>query len=100
MTADLHPVQEAQALLSDVRMEGVGFSIGAPSPPFSVAGLHGPVSLCYQVRGGAMWLEVETSSHGQFPNLDCRSFSDTLHRWVNFDDRASSQPDEYRRVRI
>jgi AraC-like DNA-binding protein len=58
---DLHLAPEAQILLSDIRMDGVGFSIGAPRSPFCVAGLHGPVSLCYQVRGGPMWLEVETS---------------------------------------
>lgn len=60
--ADIHPLAaEAQVLLSDVRMDGVGFSIAAPRLPFCVAGLHGPVSLCYQVRGGPLWLEVETS---------------------------------------
>ena len=61
MADDLRLAQEAQILLSDVRMDGVGFSIGAPRSPFCVAGLHGPVSLCYQVRGGPIWLEVETS---------------------------------------
>jgi AraC-like DNA-binding protein len=52
---------ETQVLLSDIRMDGVGFSLAAPRAPFCVAGLHGPVSLCYQVRGGPIWLEVETS---------------------------------------
>jgi AraC-like DNA-binding protein len=61
VTQPLNPEQEAQVLLSDIRMDGVGFSIGAPVVPFSVAGLQGPVSLCYQVRGGDIWLEVETS---------------------------------------
>jgi AraC-like DNA-binding protein len=48
-------------------MDGVGFSIGAPRSPFCVAGLHGPVSLCYQVRGGPIWLEVETSRRACAP---------------------------------
>jgi len=61
VTDDLHLAQEAQVLLSDIRMDGVGFSIGAPRSPFCVAGLHGPVSLCYQVRGAPIWLEVETA---------------------------------------
>jgi AraC-like DNA-binding protein len=53
--------RETQVLLSDIRMDGVGFSIAAPRQPFCVTGLHGPVSLCYQARGGPIWLEVETS---------------------------------------
>jgi AraC-like DNA-binding protein len=60
MNADPIPAQ-AQVLLNDIRMDGVGFSVGAPQLPFCVAGLHGPVSLCYQVRGGPLWLEVAAS---------------------------------------
>ena len=51
---------EAQILLADIRVDGVGFSVASLVPPFCVGGLTGPVSLCYVVRGAALWLEVET----------------------------------------
>jgi AraC-like DNA-binding protein len=60
MAEDPPADQEAQVLLTDIRMDGVGFSEAALAPPFCVAGLSGPVSLCYVVRGGPVWLEVET----------------------------------------
>jgi AraC-like DNA-binding protein len=52
---------EAQLRLADIRVDGVGFSAAPLTPPFCVSGLTGPVSLCYVVRGAALWLEVETS---------------------------------------
>jgi AraC-like DNA-binding protein len=58
--------QEAQVLLTDIRMDGVSFSSASMTPPFCVAGLSGPVSLCYVVRGGPVWLEVDTSGREIF----------------------------------
>ncbi len=43
-------------------MEGVGFSVAALSPPFCYAGLSGPVSLCYVVKSGPVWLEVDSTA--------------------------------------
>lgn len=60
MADDAQADQEAQVLLTDIRMDGVGFSAASLTPPFCVAGLSGPVSLCYVVRGGPVWLEVDT----------------------------------------
>jgi AraC-like DNA-binding protein len=41
-------------------MDGVGFSSASLPTHFCVAGLGGPLSLCYLVRGEAIWLEVES----------------------------------------
>jgi len=60
MTEDAPADQEAQVLLTDIRMDGVSFSSASMTAPFCAAGLSGPVSLCYVVRGGPVWLEVET----------------------------------------
>jgi AraC-like DNA-binding protein len=51
---------EAQVLLADIRMDGVGFSSASLPASFCVGGVSGPVSLCYVVRGGPIWLEVES----------------------------------------
>src|SRR5579872_4200298 len=57
-----HPIDPAaQILLADIRIDGAGFSIASLDPPFCVSGVAGPVSLCYVVRGAAVWLEVETA---------------------------------------
>jgi AraC family transcriptional regulator, alkane utilization regulator len=50
----------AVVLVADIRMEGVWFSVARPSPPFCHAGLAGPLSLCYLLRRGDLWLEVES----------------------------------------
>ena len=50
---------EAQVLLTDIRMDGVGFSIAALREPFCMSGVTGPVSLCYVVGKRPIWLEVE-----------------------------------------
>jgi AraC-like DNA-binding protein len=52
---------EAQLLLADIRMDGVGFSSAGLGRPFCVRGVSGPVSLCYLIRGDAVWLEVEST---------------------------------------
>jgi AraC-like DNA-binding protein len=62
MAEDAPADQEAQVLLTDIRMDGVSFSAASLTAPFCVAGLGGPVSLCYVVRGGPVWLEVDASS--------------------------------------
>ena len=56
-------IGETQVLLTDIRMDGVNFSAGSLRPPFSVSGLTGPLSLCYFVRKGTVWLEVEAPHH-------------------------------------
>lgn len=53
--------RDGQILLSDIRMDGVGFSTTRLVPPFCRGGVSGPVSLCYVVRGAAVWLRVETA---------------------------------------
>jgi len=53
--------RDGQILLSDIRMDGVGFSTTCLIPPFCRGGVSGPVSLCYVVRGAAVWLRVETA---------------------------------------
>jgi AraC family transcriptional regulator, alkane utilization regulator len=50
-------------LIPDIRMDGVGFSVASLKPPFCVSGLTGPVSICYVVRNGPVWLEVEVPRH-------------------------------------
>jgi AraC-like DNA-binding protein len=50
---------EAQIAFVDIRMDGVGFSVAQPGSNFVMSGLTGPVSLCYLVRRGAPWLEVQ-----------------------------------------
>jgi AraC-like DNA-binding protein len=60
MAEDAAADQEAQVLLTDIRMDGVSFSSACLKPPFCAAGLSGPVSLCYVVRGGPLWLETDT----------------------------------------
>ena len=57
---------EAQVLLADIRMDGVGFSSAALPARFCVSGLSGPVSLCYVVRGDRIWLEVESTPRKVF----------------------------------
>jgi AraC-like DNA-binding protein len=44
-------------------MDGVGFSAASLATHFCVGGLSGPVSLCYLVRGAAIWLEVGSAPH-------------------------------------
>jgi AraC-like DNA-binding protein len=55
---------DAQILLADIRMDGVGFSVARLDPPFCLAGVGGPVSLCYVARGGPLWLEVDAGQRG------------------------------------
>ena len=50
---------EAQISFVDIRMDGVGFSLAQPGSTFVMSGLTGPVSLCYLVRRGDLWLEVQ-----------------------------------------
>jgi AraC-like DNA-binding protein len=50
---------EAQIAFVDIRMDGVGFSLAQPGSNFVMSGLSGPVSLCYLVRRGSLWLEVQ-----------------------------------------
>ncbi len=45
----------------DMRMDGVDFSWIRPEETFVYAGLAGPISLCYVVRRGVVWLEFEKS---------------------------------------
>ncbi len=61
MADDRQSDVEAQVLLADIRMDGVGFSLSSLPARFCVGGLSGPVSLCYLVRGEAIWLEVDTA---------------------------------------
>jgi AraC-like DNA-binding protein len=70
MAEDAPADQEAQVLLTDIRMDGVSFSSASLTAPFCAAGLSGPVSLCYVVRGGPVWLEVDTSSQAIFELAD------------------------------
>ena len=51
--------RDAQILMADIRMDGVGFSTAEMTAPFCLAGVSGPVSLCYAVRGPGVWLQVE-----------------------------------------
>jgi AraC-like DNA-binding protein len=50
---------DAQLSFVDIRMDGVGFSRARTSAPFVLRGLTGAVSLCYLLRRGAAWLEVQ-----------------------------------------
>ena len=52
---------EAQVLLADIRMDGVDFSSAFLPSSFCFGGLSGPVSLCYVLRGEALWLEVDST---------------------------------------
>ena len=45
--------------LGETNMEGVQYSRARLATPFCVAGLSGPVTLCYFVRQGPVWLELE-----------------------------------------
>lgn len=49
---------EEQVLLADVHMDGVKFSIARLRAPFCVSTAPGPVSYCYLLRKGRLWLEV------------------------------------------
>jgi AraC-like DNA-binding protein len=50
---------DAQLAFVDIRMDGVGFSRARTSAPFVLRGLTGAVSLCYLLRRGSAWLEVQ-----------------------------------------
>jgi AraC-like DNA-binding protein len=52
-------IDAAVTLMGETRMEGVGYSIAHPQVPFCVAGLSGPLALCYFVKRGTLWLERE-----------------------------------------
>ena len=54
-----HEVDAAVTLMGETRMDGVGYSIAYPTPPFCFAGLSGPLGLCYFVKRGTVWLERE-----------------------------------------
>jgi AraC-like DNA-binding protein len=78
---------EAQIRLADIRVDGVGFSTASLTPPFCVSGLTGPVSLCYIVRGAALWLEVETA-HRKTLRLEPGTFvglSGVIPHWFKSD---------------
>lgn len=49
---------EEQVLLTDVHMDGVKFSIARLRAPFCVSTAPGPISYCYLLRKGRLWLEV------------------------------------------
>lgn len=52
-----------QVLLTDIRMDGVGYSTASLKAPFCLSGPTGSVSLCYVVRRAPVWLEVESPRH-------------------------------------
>ena len=54
--------QDVEAIvggLGETNMEGVQYLQARLAPPFCVAGVSGPVTLCYFVRQGPLWLELE-----------------------------------------
>jgi AraC-like DNA-binding protein len=57
-------IDAAVTLMGETRMEGVGYSVARLDAPFSVAGLSGPLGLCYFVKRGTLWLEREGEPHG------------------------------------
>lgn len=50
---------DTQILLADIRMDGVEFVVARPKAPFCVSTPCGPISYCYLLRKGKMWLEVD-----------------------------------------
>jgi len=52
-------IDAAVTFMGETRMEGVAYSVAHLVPPFCVAGLSGPLGLCYFVKRGTLWLERE-----------------------------------------
>jgi AraC-like DNA-binding protein len=52
---------ETQVRLADIRMDGVTFGVWRGEGEFAVSGRTGAVSLCYLVRRGSVWLEVQSA---------------------------------------
>lgn len=55
-------VDAAVTVMAETRMDGVGYSIARAEPPFCRTGLSGPLTLCYLVKKGTVWLELEGGS--------------------------------------
>jgi AraC-like DNA-binding protein len=84
---------EAQIAFVDIRMDGVGFSLAQPGSNFVMSGLTGPVSLCYLVRRGGLWLEVQWPRRltTELPEGTIVGISGLIPHWLKSDPTKSAE---------
>ncbi len=86
-------VDAAVTLMAEIRMEGVGYSVASVGPPFCVSGLSGPLTLCYLVRKGTVWLELEGRSKRvvELRPGTVVGISGLMEHWLKSDPAASTR---------
>jgi AraC-like DNA-binding protein len=86
-------IDAAVTFMGETRMEGVAYSVARLVPPFCVAGLSGPLGLCYFVKRGTVWLEREGETNGvvELREGTVVGGSGLVAHWFKSDPRATTR---------
>jgi len=84
-------IDAAVTLIGETRMEGVGYSVAHLEAPFCFAGVSGAIALCYLVKKGTLWLELEGKRVVELRPRTVVGSSGLVAHWFKSDPRASSR---------